>query len=171
MPMCWIPHAFLLSEGGHHATPSTNCRVTAQSDMALELPPSFPFRSVIPTISASTAHVFLTPLLDCPFSKRPLLREFHFRPQALRASQLLGDAFSKFAQRFLVPQILELGIPVLDVLLIGPFGGQKRNVIEATDPVGRNGLHTLAPRSGEAVIAIDDVESSRRDFGQQDRSG
>jgi hypothetical protein len=67
-------------------------------------------------------------------------------------------------------QIPEFGIPVFNVLLIRPGGSEEGNVIGATDPAGRNGLHTLAPRSGKAVIAIDHVEKSRRDFGQQDRT-
>jgi hypothetical protein len=82
-----------------------------------------------------------------------------------------SDALSTFAQRFRLRQILELGIPVLDVLLVRPGGSQEGNVIGAADPAGRNHLHTLAPGSGKAVIAIDDVEASRRDFGQQDRTG
>jgi hypothetical protein len=67
-------------------------------------------------------------------------------------------------------QILELGIPVLDVLLIRPGRSEEENVIGATDPTGRNGLHTIAPRSGNAVMAIDHVVESRRDFGDQDRT-
>ena len=67
-------------------------------------------------------------------------------------------------------QILELGIPILDVLLVRPVGNQKGNVIGTTNPAGWNHLHTFAPGSGEAVIAIDDVETSRRDFGQYDRA-
>src|SRR6202790_429085 len=88
----------------------------------------------------------------------------------MRVGQFLSDALSTFAGRFHMWQILELGIPVLDVLLIRPGGRDEGNVIGATDPAGRNGLRTIAPRSGKAVIAIDDVVTSRRDFGQQYRT-
>jgi hypothetical protein len=40
-------------------------------------------------------------------------------------------------------------------------------MIGAADPAGRNHLHTFAPGFGKTVIAIDDVEQSRRNFGQQ----
>ena len=88
----------------------------------------------------------------------------------MRVGQILSDALSTFARRFRMWEILELGIPVLDVLLIRPGGSEEGNVIGATDPAGWNGLRTIAPRSGKAVIAINDVVKSRRDFGQQDRT-
>ena len=75
-----------------------------------------------------------------------------------------------FARSFRLQQILELGIPVLDVLLVRPEGNQEGNMIGAADPAGRNHLHTFAPCSGKAMIAIDHVETSRRDFRQQDRA-
>jgi hypothetical protein len=65
-----------------------------------------------------------------------------------------------FARSFRLQQILKLGIPVLDVLLVRPDGNQERNVIGAADPAGRNHLQTFAPGSGKAVIAIDHVERS-----------
>ena|ERR1700722_4891050 len=56
------------------------------------------------------------------------------------------------------PHRLDLGIPVLDILLIGVDRGQKLNVIRAVNSSRRNGGHTVAPCFGDAVIIVDHVE-------------
>lgn len=75
-----------------------------------------------------------------------------------------------FARRFRRRQVLKLGIPVLDVLIVRPVRNQEGDVIGAANPAGLNHLHTFAPGSRHAVIAVDDVKTSRRDFGQYDRA-
>ena len=63
-------------------------------------------------------------------------------------------------------RVVDLGIPVLDVLLVRVRGREKGDVLGAAQPPTPNRAHAFPLRFGNAVVSVDDVVSSGGDFGE-----
>ena len=63
-----------------------------------------------------------------------------------------------------------LTLPVLDVFFIGYRRGEKGNLLRTANPPAREKSHSIAPRSGCAMVAVDQVVETRGNFSQHNRS-